>query len=390
MTDRKLFIHIQKEDEDHFIIAGVSEDKQLWLKFPIEYQDLQLHDKLASKTPVRNAIKAIKPMYGYRKVAVKIDNGILKEYFDSEGNLCYKELPLEESVEGNTITNEDENENFFIQRIKELEAKLKINEETQLHQIEKKFVIEKFDRKLNTQNASEWMNRFETECERHKIRNDMKKIEALRFFLSGTANDWYESNLKKIGLREWLLWKDSFMLVFIDKGWSHVRKALSYRYIAGSLIDYAIVKERLCLDINPTSDEISIVNLIVVGLPIEAQEELDRETTTTTAKLFTELRKLDDIFKKEKKESLQNTINKKTPQIKPKERDDDLKKKNLLDNVKKPCFICETLGFPNRWHPTTECRNKERYLTKAKINLNEIDPETTETMKIEIDNKSLN
>lgn len=44
-------------------LLSLSKDKQLWLKFPIEYQDLQLHDKLAGKNPVKNAIKAIKPIY---------------------------------------------------------------------------------------------------------------------------------------------------------------------------------------------------------------------------------------------------------------------------------------------------------------------------------------
>jgi hypothetical protein len=50
-----------------------------------------------------NSIIVIEPISGYRKVGMKIDDDIKKEYSDEEDNLCYKKLPLEES---NSMLNE--------------------------------------------------------------------------------------------------------------------------------------------------------------------------------------------------------------------------------------------------------------------------------------------
>jgi hypothetical protein len=377
----KLFVHIIKIEKGSYILAGLSEDKQLWFSLPPEHQDLKQHTKLLSMGSMKNAIKSIQPIGGYRKIAVTIDNELKKLYYDEDGNVCYNTLPLEEIIEevpaSGVVQDETVTGDFFFQKIKQLEAKLNSNDETSLYQIEKRFILEKFDRKLN---AKEWMTRFEKECERNKIGTDVRKIEALRFFLSGTANDWYESNLTKIGIQDWVKWKESFNLIFINKGWSQVRKALSYKWLGGSLIDYAIIKERLCLDVNPGGDEISRINQVVIGLPLEAQEELDREDMTTTAILFTELRKLEDSYSKKKREipQTQNPMNsRKATFSKLSEKYEDQRKRN--ETQRKPCFMCEALGFPNRWHPTTECHNKEKYSTKLRTNLLEPGTEMAET-----------
>ncbi|KAF5308655.1 hypothetical protein FQR65_LT06116 [Abscondita terminalis] len=145
--------------------------------------------------------------------------------------------------------------------------------------------------------------KFEEECERFKIYSDDLKIQSLRLFLLGSANDWYETNLKKVGLGSvWDKWKDSFYNVFVDKGWSIIRKAFSYKYLGGSLIDYALVKEKLTLEVEPKSSEISRVNQIVFGLPNEVQDQLDREELTSIDKLYTALRKLEDNFSRRKRD----------------------------------------------------------------------------------------
>lgn len=57
------------------------------------------------------------------------------------------------------------------------------------------------------------------------------------------------------------------------------------------------------------SSETSRINMIIVGLPFGIQEEIDREEVNTIEKLFTEFRKLDNAFKKIKKEVTVNHNN---------------------------------------------------------------------------------
>lgn len=404
----KLFVHIIKVSENKFEIAGLSENKDMWCQLPAECRELKHHPTLANKSVIKNAISVIKPIRGYRRVAVKLDEQLKNEYFDEDENLSYKNLPLEEivndEVEHLTSTNNrTEEEGFFIQRIKELERQLNLNNdnEVSLHQVEKKFILDKFDRKPN---PVEWLLRFENECERNKIPEGPKRIEALRFFLMGSPKDWYETTLKKLGLMNWPEWRRSFLAVFVEKGWSMVRKAFSFRYLAGSLIDYALVKERLLMDIDPHGLELSRINVIVIGLPIEIQEEIDREEVNTIEKLLNELRKLEDMFNKKKKR--ENTViktlnpeqqNLSTPSRMKQNSSTKLKDANNVDiklklnesnTIRKPCSICESLGWPNRWHPINECRNKDKYEAKIKCNITEqiIEDEDASVMKIMSEN----
>lgn len=282
--EAKLFIHIIKTDEGNYEIAGISEDKVIWFSLPAEFRNIQNHQVLLSKATIKNAVSAIRPVNGYRKVGVKIDENLRKVYFDEDDNLCYNNIPLEESnsmIDYNLDLNKSNQNIFFIQKINELEAKLNSNE-IKLQEVEKKFILEKFDKK---QNCMKWLERYESECVRHNVTSITKMIEILRFFVDGPAKDWYETNFKKIGLVNWSAWRNSFLTVFIDKGWSKVRKAHSFKYLGGSLVDYALAKERLCLEVESESTVLSRINMIAVGLPLAVQDELDREETTTIEKL---------------------------------------------------------------------------------------------------------
>lgn len=86
----------------------------------------------------------------------------------------------------------------------------------------------------------------------------------------------------------------SFLNVFVDKGWFNVRKAYNYKYLGGSLVDYVLTKERLCLESEKNGTVISRINMIVVGLPLEIQDKLDRGIITTMEILFTEIGKLEE------------------------------------------------------------------------------------------------
>lgn len=56
-----------------------------------------------------------------------------------------------------------------------------------------------------------------------------------------------------------------------------MRKAFNYKYLGRSLVDFAFIKEKLCLEKEPRGTELSRINQIVFGLRREAQEMLDME-----------------------------------------------------------------------------------------------------------------
>ncbi|KAK5648104.1 hypothetical protein RI129_002996 [Pyrocoelia pectoralis] len=351
-----LYVRIIKKTEKDFVIPYISIDKELWYLLPEDSRDLQFHPKLSSKKPIQNCISAIKNLNGYRTIAIRIDNDIILEYFDEEGNVCFNQLPLEEYVPsvgsqpGSSVQLELED------RIKRLECQLQSDfskEEIKLHNIEKKFILDNFEKKQH--DPIKWLRHFEDECNRFQITRNSLKIQALRFFVSGSSKDWYETNLTKIGLNApWDLWKTSFCNVFVDKGWSIVREAFSFRYLGGSLIDYALSKVKLCLEAESKCTELSLINQVVFGLPSEAQEELDREDITNLDVMYAELRKLEDLFSRKRKEKPLS------PKL--------LNKQNFSQSIKKneplkkiepqQCPICESQGFPNRFHLPADCRFK--------------------------------
>lgn len=98
----------------------------------------------------------------------------------------------------------------------------------------------------------------------------------------------------------WQAWNDSFLHVFVDKGWTLVGRAHNYKYLGGSPIDFALAKEKLGTGIT----EVSRINLIAVALSYEEQTQLDRQLITAVVKFFDELRKLEDTFDMRKMERL--------------------------------------------------------------------------------------
>lgn len=134
-------------------------------------------------------------------------------------------------------------------------------------------------------------------------------------------------------------------------------------------MDYALSKERLCLDAESSSTVLSRINMIVMGLPLAVQDELDREEISSIEKLFVELRRLDDSFSRMKADGTSNQRRSVTME-KPKDKIDTLAT-NRYYTPKKPCSICIRLGWSNRYHPERECRNKNLVETKKLININE-------------------
>lgn len=106
----------------------------------------------------------------------------------------------------------------------------------------KNMILEKFSGKNH--NAAIFMDLFVSECTRLKCKEE-NYAETLRFFLEGPALDWFQSFLKinKI-TRPWEHWKNFFIDTFAVIGWQEIKYAYEFRYLNGSLLEYALKKEK--------------------------------------------------------------------------------------------------------------------------------------------------
>lgn len=177
----------------------------------------------------------------------------------------------------------------------------------------------------------------------------MKKNRNLRFFVEKSCLDWYSSMLIKLSLySDWSEWKKNFCETYGNKGWSPSRYALSFKYKTGSLLDYAIKKEKLLLEVRKTIDTGTLIDVIAAGLPDFIADKIDRESLEATEDIFKEVGKLEHLVNKKKIYERRNNSN------------SEQKEKP------KPCTICEKLGKGARFHPETSCwfKTKENEIKK--------------------------
>ena len=73
---------------------------------------------------------------------------------------------------------------------------------------------------------------------------------------------------------EWPMWKNKFFETFANKGWNPVTYALSFRYKEGSLLEYALRKEKLLLHMRNTMDSNTVVDLMLLAYQISYLTEL--------------------------------------------------------------------------------------------------------------------
>ncbi|GBP36065.1 hypothetical protein EVAR_29196_1 [Eumeta japonica] len=88
---------------------------------------------------------------------------------------------------------------------------------------------------------------------------------------------------------EWNKWEKNFCDTFANKGWSPIRYALAFKYQTGSLLDYALKKEKLLLEVRKSIDTGTLIDLIALGLPNYLTDKIDRETLQETEDLYNEL-----------------------------------------------------------------------------------------------------
>jgi len=163
------------------------------------------------------------------------------------------------------------------------------------------------------------------ECSRLEINQDTNKIELLRLLLEEYCMDWYSSMLIKYTLDSpWKKWKKIFCDTYADKGWTPVRYAIEYKYMKGSLLEYALKKERILLEVNKSLEKQILIDLIAVGFPSYICDRINRNSLEEIEDLFNEIRGLEYLVKK--------TFDKKEKTY--------LEKKSKIVEIKTPCRIC--------------------------------------------------
>lgn len=151
---------------------------------------------------------------------------------------------------------------------------------------------------------------------------------------------------------EWSNWKKIFIETFGNKGWSPIRYAFNFKYQSGSLLEYALKKEKLLLQIRKSMDTETLIDLIAIGLPNYVSDKIDRETLQETQDLYNEINKLEHLVKKNFNEK---------------------KGKSFLDNKEKkseyknPCEICEKANKGKRFHSESICWFREKEDKNKKI-----------------------
>lgn len=314
---------------------GTQEDRNFIM--PLEYQAMNLHTML-EKTKAYGRIKnTLKKRHQKRGVWIALTEDLRETYLDEEENLMFNEYYLEE-VERETLEKKDTEvtEDSMTKLLEKLINQQQNYERQNLQKISEKFVLEKYSTK--SANAHQWIQDFENECRRFEIIQDRKKIEIFKLFLEKPCLDWYSSMMIKLTIdSEWEKWRKSFIETYANKGWSQIRYAMSFRYQTGSLLEYAVKKQRLLLEVRKTIDTSTLIDLIAVGLPNFIADRIDRESLQETEDLFNEIGKLEHMTEKRKfgEKKIMTRMENKGTRI--------------------PCKICEKNNKGARYHPETLC-----------------------------------
>lgn len=315
---------------------------------PAEYQPVSLHQSILNTSNFAKIKKTLNKRHQIRKIWIKLSEEIKKTYLDDENNLQFNEFYLEEimdNIDESKCVTSGSNPNLEKLLEKLLEEKQQNKSESpNLGKISKDFMIEKFNGK--NANAQQWINEFNKECQRFNIDEDGKKIEILKHFLEHSATDWYSCMLMKFTITsEWNKWENNFCDTFANKGWSPIRYALAFKYQTGSLLEYALKKEKLLLEVRKSIDTGTLIDLIASGLPNYLTDKINRETLKETEDLYNELGNLEHLVGRNKYERKSSSY-------------PDTKNKKFEE--RKPCQICITEKKGKRFHPEDNCWFKER------------------------------
>jgi len=334
------------------------EDDTIIFEFPPEFQLLNTHHQcLLQISTVKNVLKSLSKRGSYRIVSITLPAEIVPVYFDNEANVVFEEYFLPEKdyqtwrsdMSPPPKTASDAPSAAVLDILQKLTTRTEDSQRVlnskrlNLTKVKSDFVLDNFDGR--NFEVGRWLDTFIRECERCQINDSENKVLILRLFMEGIAKNWYSSTLIELGLeKDFTDWELKMRTEFKVQGWKKIREAYNFRYIGGHYDDYVLRKQSLLLEQEHAIDNIIQLNLIVMGLPVNVQEKLDRSKINSIAELLGELRKIEPSSLSSQKKSA-NIVT-------------QLKKPIVTTENKKPCSICNNLGYRGRFHPEAVCRNR--------------------------------
>lgn len=351
------------------ITSIMDADKNTYI-IPEKYQPVRLHDALMKTQTYQKIKNTLQKRHEKRQVWISVTPELQNTFMDEDGNMQINGYILEEITPKEQIMTSETTTEALSKILENFAETKKDLKQFNLKKLSEKLVINKFTQK--TSSVTQWMVIFETECTRAGITEDIHKIQVFRLFLDESCQDWYCSMLIKHTINsEWNIWKKNFCETYVSRGWTPIRYAIQYKYRQGTLLEYALKKERLLLEINKSIDKPTLIDLIVTGLPNFIADEINRNDLKETEDLFNIIRGKEHLNKK--------IVGKKEVHL-----DNKIKQNNLKDQ---PCKICEKEKKGNRYHSESVCwfRNKDSFPSKKdpirsvnnselEMSLNEVEP----------------
>lgn len=315
----------------HFQIEN---DKAVYA-FPNEFQEVSHHTELMKTKTAERIKNSLTHRHERANPFFALGSDLQKIYLDEDGNPVFKNILLKE-VDLSKPSSEN------------LESTVSCLDQKPLSVIMKDAVLDKFVPK--TCSASVWLDCFVSECIRLGV-TQKRYYEALRLFLTEAAAEWYNATNLLLKSTTWEQWEQAFLHAFSPRGWSLSNSAFDFKWLSGSLSDYALRKFSLLVSYNPKMDEATRIALIVHGLPISVQEKIEPNVIEDTGTLFAKINSLERISSRVSSFGASRN--------KPETGDTTSK------FVKKPCPYCEKRGFVGRFHPESEC--KQKYFDNLKV-----------------------
>ncbi|GBP18460.1 hypothetical protein EVAR_93865_1 [Eumeta japonica] len=150
---------------------------------PDEKKNANKHTGITSLEVYAKIKNSLKKRHQTRKIWIPLTDQLRKIYLDAGENVQFDDQYLDEITQDTKSSNNNskldpEHKNFV--------------------KIADKFLLEKFSGR--TSNVNQWIEEFETECERFEILQDESKIEILKHLLDKQCLDWYtDASLEGIG-----------------------------------------------------------------------------------------------------------------------------------------------------------------------------------------------
>lgn len=345
-------------------------DDDIWYSFPDSATSTSQHAELMKTPSMSLAHKALKLRGQSRTVAVGLSKSLESLYVNQDGNFVFKEFLLAETKFRTTSELPSEMQDL-VRSISSIATR-----EESVKTILKHFLIEKFSSKNRC--VESWCLNFEKESERLDV-HGAKRIEVFKSCLEPELSDWFIVSQNKLGVSaDWSLWKANLISTFGDSSWTPICYAFNFKYLAGSYTDYTIKKEKLLLELNRDLSSLTILDLVIVGLPDQVTKTLNKNNVKTIDDLRQKIKKFDVEDKLYEKGTHQNfnnkfsnksstnfgsTFNKRDERFKKSQSKNFYAKSSFASRVR-PCSICAGNGSPNRFHPEARCWFKDEAIKK--------------------------